>query len=141
MKDLTLIEKSFFLKKVEIFNDLDLDLLLAIADKLSQDLYDKGEKVFALSQVANRIYFIAKGKVKIADEMHNLITTLSIGDYFGDEGLFNYSPRAYEAECLQDSLILTLSRTHLLTIISESPSVAINLLHSYAKSLPCRLKK
>ncbi len=141
MKHLSLIEKAFFLKKTKLFEELDLDLLLAVADKISQDIYDKGEKVFLPNQVANRIYFIAQGSVKLVGPAKENLTSLKKGDFFGDESLFNEKPRAYGAICSEDSLILTISRSHLHTIISECPSVAIALLRSFATLLPCRQKQ
>lgn len=140
MKQLSLIEKAFFLKKTRIFSDLDLDLLLAIADKLSQDLYDKEEKIFSVNQVANRMYLIAQGRVKILDADGKELALLSTPDFFGDESLFNEKPRTYSAVCQTDSLILTLSRSNLMTIISECPSVATSLLQCYSQPLTCRQK-
>lgn len=136
----SLIEKAFFLKKLRLFNELDLEILLAIAEKLQEDDYDAEEKVFASGQVANRIYFIAQGKVQILDERMKTISELNAGDYFGDESLFNEQPRNYTALCKTDTLFLTLSRSHLLSIISECPSVAVSLLQSYSQQLPCRYK-
>ncbi len=37
MKQLSLIERAFFLKKVRLFSELDLDSLLAVAEKLHHD--------------------------------------------------------------------------------------------------------
>jgi len=136
----SLIEKAFFLKKVRIFHELDLELLLSIAEKLHEDDYDAGEKIFTPGQVANRIYFIAQGTVLISDEKMKPLAELSAGEYFGDESLFNEQSRSYIAVCKKDALFLTLSRSHLLSIISECPSVAVTLLQAYAQQLPCRHK-
>lgn len=136
----SLIEKAFFLKKVRLFSELDLEILLAIAEKLHEDDYDAGEKVFSSGQVANRIYLIVNGTVQITDERLKPYAELSATDYFGDESLFNEQPRAYAATCKTDTLFLTLSRSHLLSIISECPSVAVSLLQSYSQHLPCRYK-
>jgi CRP-like cAMP-binding protein len=136
----SLIEKAFFLKKVRIFNELDLELLLSIAEKLHEDDYDAGEKIFTPGQVANRVYFIVEGSVLISDEKLKPITELGIGDYFGDESLFNEQSRSYSALCKKDALFLTLSRSHLLSIISECPSIAVTLLQIYSQLLPCRYK-
>lgn len=136
----SLIEKAFFLKKLRLFSELDLEILLAIAEKLHEDDYDKEEKVFTPGQVANRIYFIAEGSVQIFDEHRKLLSELNAGDYFGDESLFNEQPRGYAAICKTDTLFLTLSRSHLLSIISECPSVAVTLLQSYSQQLACRHK-
>jgi CRP/FNR family transcriptional regulator, cyclic AMP receptor protein len=136
----SLIEKAFFLKKVRLFSDLELELLLAIAEKLHEDDYDAGEKIFIPGQVANRIYFIEEGTVQIADERLKPFAELGRGDYFGDESLFNEQPRCYAALAKTDSLFLTLSRSNLLSIISECPSVAVSLLQTYSHQIPCRHK-
>ena len=140
MKQLSLIERAFFLKKVRLFSELDLDSLLAIAEKLHHDDYDAGEKVFTPGQVANRIYVIAHGTVQILDDRARPLADLSSGDFFGDESLFNEQPRSYSVVCKTDSLFLTLSRSHLLSIISECPAVAVVLLQAYSQQLPCRHK-
>jgi CRP-like cAMP-binding protein len=134
----SLIEKAFFLKKTRLFSDLDLEILLAIAEKLHEDEYDKDEKVFTPGQVANRIYLIVSGTVQIFDAERRFLVELASGEYFGDESLFNEQPRGYMASCKTDTLFLTLSRSHLLSIISECPSVAVTLLQTYSQQLPCR---
>ena len=141
MKSLSLIEKTFFLKKVKLFSELDFEFLFALAEKLHDDDYDAAEKVFTEGQVANRIYFVASGTIQLFDERMRLISEITSTDFFGDESLFNDSPRAYSAICKTDALLLTLSRSHLLSIISECPSVAVSLLQLYANSLPCRFIK
>lgn len=134
----SLIEKAFFLKKMRLFYELDLEILLAIAEKLHEDDYEQDEKVFTPGQVANRIYFIAEGTVQIQSEQRKPICELHTGDYFGDESLFNEQPRNYAVLCKTETLFYTLSRSHLLSIISECPSVAVTLLQSYSQLLPCR---
>ena len=136
----SLIEKAFFLKKHRLFNELELELLLAIAEKLHEDDFDAEEKIFLSAQVANRIYFIEKGNVEIFDDKNRILATLSGGGYFGDESLFNEQPRSYSAICKTDTLLLSLSRSHLLSTISECPSIAIALLQVYSQQLPCRFK-
>jgi CRP-like cAMP-binding protein len=140
MKPLSLIEKAFFLKKVRPFSELDLDLLLAIAEKLHYDDYDANERVFSHGQAANRMYLIVRGRVEIQDEKFSPLYQIGNEDFFGDESLFNEQPRSYGAVCKADTELLTLSRSHLLSIISECPSVAVSLLQCYAQQLPCRAK-
>ncbi|MEM8629501.1 MAG: cyclic nucleotide-binding domain-containing protein [Chlamydiota bacterium] len=133
MKQLNLIETAFFLKKVDIFSDLDLDFLLSIADKVHQDEYDKGETVFTKGQVGNSLYLIAKGSVLSTKKTPQ--ETLQTGDFFGDEALFNEQPRSYTATCSSDAILLILSRSNLMSIISECPNVAVRLLKHYTEIL------
>ncbi len=141
MKELSLIEKSFFLKKQLLFDGLNLELLLAIADKMLQDDYDYDEKVFIKNQSANRMYFIVHGSVEIYDMEDTKPVILKKNQFFGEESLFSGEPRFYSATCITETVFLTLSRTNLMTIISECPSIAISFLESFSKNLPCRLLK
>jgi len=141
MKQYSLIEKAFFLKKNVLFSALDLDLLVAIADKMNQDIYDKNETVFAINQRAGRMFLIAKGSVVLLSRDNQPIADLNEQDFFGDESLFNSEPRSYQALCSENSLFLTITKPNIMSIISECPSVAIALLQHYAKTSSCRLKK
>lgn len=135
MKPFSLIEKAFFIKKTELFKDLDIDLLVAIADKMHQDIYDAKEKVFDYNQRASKMYFIGKGSVELFDRKKNLLCTLKKKAFFGDEALFHEKERECLALCKEPSLILTITKTHLLSIISECPTVAISFLEKYAKKI------
>lgn len=139
MKELTLIEKAFYLKKNVLFKELDLDLLLIIAEKMVQDVYDKKEKIFDEKQAANRMYFIYEGKVKIYKSNKSIY--LDANDFFAEESLFNDKPRDYSAICIEDTVFLTLSKTNVMTIISECPSIAISLLEIYTTLFPFRHQK
>lgn len=138
MKELSLIEKAFFLKKITLFDELDLDLLVAIADKMGQDIFDAKDKVFEIGGKASRIYFIVQGKVELLDAQGLPFKVLRATDFFADEALFASSSRKYQAVCLEETLFLTLSKTDLMTVISECPSIAVALLYEYANKTTCR---
>ena len=131
MTKLTLIDRAFFLKKIPLFAALDLELLLAIAEKLHMMSYEPQDQIFGIMEEANRMYFIVKGYVEIKNGENLTLATLQAEDFFGDESLFSEKPRAYRAVSKTESILLSLTRTHLLTTISECPSVAIGLLQAY----------
>ena len=133
MKELNLIERAFLMKKTAIFSDLDLDLIIAIADKVYQDLYKQGEQVFEKGQKAHRLYLIAKGEVDIFDNDQNHLARLKENDYFGEEALFNNRHRNYQVICCKETLFLTFSKALLLNIISECPQIAVALIEKSFK--------
>lgn len=140
MKKPSLIDKAFLLKKTPLFLTLDLDLLLTIADKLGVIELEANDQIFTDEDQAHRMFFVAKGGVELLDPQNNPIAKLEAGDFFGDEALFSEKPRTYQAKSLQESILLSLSRTNLLSIISECPQVAVGLLQVYATQFPCRIK-
>lgn len=132
MKHLNLIDRAFLLKKTQLFGSLDLDLLLTIADKVEQNPFEEGEEVFSVGQDANQMFVIIEGEISIENDRKQSLGLLKGGDFFGDESLFNDKNRDYNAKCKTPSLLLSLSRNHLLGIIAECPSVAIALLEAYS---------
>lgn len=141
MNTLTLIDKAFLLKQTPLFGMLDLDLLLVISDKLGTVEFDDDDIIFAAGESAQRMYFIVKGTVEIHSEEKHLLATLRAPDFFGDEALFSDQLRGYSAVSKSESLFLTLSKTNLLTIISECPQVAVGLLQAYTSFNKFRPRK
>lgn len=135
---LNLIDKAFLLKKTSLFGGLDLDLLLSIADKMEPISFRPTETIFQCDQEAYRMYLILSGHVAIADKNGAPLAELAPGDFFGDEAMFNEKKRTYAAACRTKVELLALSRSHLLTIIHECPSVALALLEAYTSHLNFR---
>ena len=138
MKQLTLLEKSLLLKKTAIFKNLDLDLLLPISDKMHLITVEEKEHIFHQNQDAHLMYLIVEGVVEARDQKGSTLGKLIEGDIFGDESIFSEEVRKYEAVCRTDVHLLTLSKTNLLTVISECPSVAVSLLQCYASVMVFR---
>lgn len=141
MNRFTLVDRAFFLKRTVLFTSLDLDLLLAIADKLTTVTFEENQPIFGLHEEAYRMYFIARGHVEIMDKENKKIATLDADDFFGDESLFSEMPRSYSAISKSESVLFALSRTNLLTIISECPSVATGFLQAYTSITPFRPRR
>lgn len=141
MTKLTLIDRALFLKRTPLFGTMDLDLLLAIADKVQVISYEGDQTIFRVGEEAYRMYFVASGAVEIRNEEAALLGLLHTGEFFGDESIFNEQPRAYEAVTQMDSILLAISKATLLNIISECPSVAVGLLQAYTSSTAFRPRK
>jgi CRP/FNR family cyclic AMP-dependent transcriptional regulator len=140
MHNLNLIDKAFLLKKSSLFHSLDLDLLLSIADKMETLHFRSFENVFQTDQEAYRMYLIISGQITAIDKTGTQLAELSTGDFFGDEAMFNEKKRTYATLCKTRVELLSLSRSHLISIIQECPSVALSLLESYTMNLLFRAR-
>jgi len=135
MKKPNIIDKAFFLKKGRLFSKLDLDLLLTIADRMEFHFFREEEKIFRYDQEAKNMYLITSGCVRIDDSKGECLARLEEGEFFGDESIFSGKNREYTATCESTVTVLSLTRNHILGIISECPSVGIALLESYTKEI------
>jgi CRP/FNR family transcriptional regulator, cyclic AMP receptor protein len=133
----TLVDRALFLKRTHLFGDLDLDVLLPISDILEELLFQPAETVFSEGQEARAIYLILSGLVTIHLGDGSLCQ-LGPGELFGDESIFNTRPREYKAVASEPTRLLSLSYSNLLTVLSECPSVALNLIEEYAASVQFR---
>ncbi len=136
-KNYTLIDKAFLLKKIPIFEAVDLDILLAIADKLVTLIYNPSDVVFFEEEMANRMYFIMEGAILITIGSER-VCMLEKGNFFGEESLFNNKPRTYKAEAVEKTILFSLSRSILFPSISEYPSIALGFLKEYASAVTFR---
>lgn len=137
MQRLTLIDKAFLLKRTPLFQTLNLDLLLAIAQQLGSIHFDPGEYVFHAGEEGSRLYFVLDGEVSLHTPSGER-AVLSVGDFFGEEAVLNATLRAYTAQATTHASLLTLSRIAFYAIISEYPDVALGLLRIYTARMPCR---
>lgn len=135
----TLVEKAFLLKKNSLFQSLDLDLLLILAEKAELITVQKESILFEPGQETNQMYLIIEGSVEISSNNQNL-AILFRNSAFGDESLFNQKPHAYRALCLENCSFLILSRNHILGIVEQSPSFALSLLEIYTKNIDYQKK-
>jgi len=136
-KPYTLIDKAFLLKQLSIFETVDLDILLAISDKLTTLVYEKPEVVFFEEEMANRMYFIMEGAVHITIGAE-FICRLEKRTFFGEESLFSNKPRAYKAEAVENTVLFSLNRSILFPAISENPSIALGFLQEYTACMKFR---
>ncbi|MBF5051232.1 Uncharacterized protein CLAVI_000873 [Candidatus Clavichlamydia salmonicola] len=137
----SIIEKAFLLKTIQIFSSLDLDLLLAIADKMEHSELKAGDIIFSKENQGSSLYIIAKGIVNIIDANDQIITSLSCSDFFGEETIFNDKVRTYSAVCNSAVTILSLQKNQLFNIIFECPSVAISIIECYADNCSFRTRR
>ncbi len=138
MKQLSMIDRAFFLKKTPLFSSLDVDLLLTIADKLESEIYKKGTKIFEIDQEAGRLYMLVEGSVLIKNRQQTPLAELRPPEVFGDEALLAGKKRGYDAYCETDVLLLTLSHSHLTALLEECPPISLYLLEAYASNIDFR---
>lgn len=132
MQKTGLIEKAFILKKTALFSGIDLDLLLSLADKATLGNFEAQELIFGARQEGSRLYVVAEGRIALFCQEDTLLTEVKPHDFFGDEALFNDRPRGYSATALENSLLLSVAKTHLFSFMNESPGALISLMQIWA---------
>ena len=83
-----LTDKILHLKNIEIFNDLSINELAAVAAVTEEAVFDEGEQVFKEGDRGDTLYLVLDGNVAVIKE-RNLekeieLDSIGSGDYFGE---------------------------------------------------------
>jgi CRP-like cAMP-binding protein len=129
---MALFEKTEFLKMVPVFSSLDDHALSEIAEITHEKFYEKGNFILHEGEEGNNFYLIVTGRVKIFLETKSgkgiILKVLTPGDFFGEMALLDGKPRSATVSALDDTKVLSISRSDFTTLLSRVPDIAIQLL-------------
>ena len=133
------------LSKVPAFAHLTFRELKEVALIVHRREYRAGEPVFYQGDPGLGMYIIQEGSVSIAlaDKEGNQkeLAVLSEGDFFGELGLLDESPRSASAVCKSDCLLIGFFRPDLFDLIDRKPALGIKIVLKLAEIVGERLRK
>jgi len=125
--------------KVPIFENLNDEELLEIVNKINHKEYSKGDVIFAEGNVANTLYFINEGKIKLykytKDGKEQILHILSEGDFFGELELIKPSKYGFNSKAIVDAKICTLTKDEMKDIMMGNPEISIKVLETIGERL------
>ena len=89
------------------------------------------------------MYFILDGELRVRIDVagrETVLTTLGVGEFFGDISLFDSGPRSADVVANQDSTVVKISAQALDTIAKEAPDLAATFLRAIGRTLTARIR-
>lgn len=113
-----MIDKIPFLQK-------EINLSITILQECFFHRYEKNEYIYRHNDIANELYFIYHGNIKLCDSEGNNFIILNQGSYFGEAELVsgNNQRRRYFAQAKGDCLIMIYRKCKLLTLLKDFPII------------------
>lgn len=128
-----------FLWNLDLFKLLPEKQLYEIAECFEVQHYRKNEIIFNEKQKAQHLYIVYSGMIKVyklsKGGKEHILHTLSSGKIFAEVPMFEGETYPAYSTALEVTVLLTLSRQHLLQLITKEPQVALNMLALQAKRL------
>ena len=124
-------DRVFFLNKIHLFGGLKEDQLTGIAVKLEERALPPDAVIFEHDAQPDGFYLVYKGKVKVTRRRQNgtdFLAFLSMGDYFGEEALFENRNRSATVTTMEDSIIFFLSRDEFEKLLTQYEKLRPNFL-------------
>ena len=120
---LTTIEKVLILKTVKIFTEVPDEILAEVASLLDEVELSPGETVFEKGDVANCLYIIVGGTVRVHDGGYT-IRHLGARDLFGELALLDAEPRSASITATDDTRLFRLDQDAFYELMADRIEVA-----------------
>ena len=130
-------EKKEIIKNHPAFKGLEIHALDFITERVKERTYLPHEIIINQGDVANAVYFIYKGLIKIyfINEEGKQIPVKTSGEkyFIGDLGVVDGGPVPATVEAIQETSVLILTSEDFRLIMNKYPTFSINILEFWAK--------
>jgi CRP/FNR family transcriptional regulator len=123
--------KVWYLKNNRLFADAAENRVADVAHIFRMRLLPRKTEIFERNDASRTIYLVKTGRVRIVritpDGKEITVAVLGPGDIFGEETLFDGTPRTSHAVCMDETLICQAKADDLLALMTHDPGLAINV--------------
>ena len=133
-------DKVIHLRKIQIFEGLNVSELAAIASVTEEKIYPEGETVIREGEQGDTMYMIVSGEVSVFKEHEGSnieLDRIKEGDYFGEMALFDEMVRSATIVTTKETRVLVLHKHEFREIVREYPQIALHI----CRVLSQRLRK
>lgn len=113
-------------------SNLDRDEIDKISEGIIRNNYKKGDFIFKTGEKAHKLYIVCSGKIKIyknlSDGREQILYIYSPGDFVGAFNLLKENEYKYNGEALEDTTIITLSKSKFNEIAIKNPEIILKIL-------------
>ncbi len=128
---IALTDKILYLRKIEIFSDLSINELAAIASVTEEVVYEELETVFHEGEKGDTLFLIVEGDVSVLKDLKGdnpfELDRIGAGDYFGEMALFGDDRRSATIQVRESARFLTLEKQEFQEIVREFPQIALHV--------------
>lgn len=132
-------ERLLLLKKTSTFAGVPSEDLRIVVAELREEALTAGERVFDIGDPSDRMYLVESGKIGISlsedPTRTEFVNTLGVGDCFGEMGLFDDLPRSATVHVIEDTVLLTMERDQLRSLIIGYPQLGLGLMRGLSQRL------
>lgn len=135
----TKIKTQDFLSKLALFNEMGLQELDRIASGTSEIHVQRGETLFQRGDICTGFHAVIYGQVKLAftsaQGSEKIVEIIGPGYSFGEALMFMDKPYIVAAQALNDTLLLHVAKSTVLTELERDPLFARKMLAGLSRRL------
>jgi CRP-like cAMP-binding protein len=134
-----------FLRTIPLFQELSPRDLWTVEQQVYVRGYQDGEAIFHEGDPSYGMHIVKSGAVKVLrqvpDDRPLLLSTLLPGDFLGEMGLIDESPRTATAVAQGPTETIAFFKPELMKLTQQNPDLGLKILFTVARTLSARLRK
>lgn len=131
--------RLYILSKLPFFRSLEKNQIVEINEKFIDRGYQPGVMIYSEGSVAERLYVMADGNVKLVQNTTNgrevLLNILTVGDFFGSLATPQFDVYQESAYAQSPVCVISIENLEFRKILQEYPQVALNVMDSIQERL------
>jgi ATP/ADP translocase len=138
---LSVPDRIVSLRGVEIFEDLSVSQLAAVASATEEVSFPPGETLHNPGDPVDKLYLVVRGEVSVTQQKQGgsgpveELTRFGPGQAFGIAALFEDEPFLTSAQATEETELLCLGRDDFEEIVKEHPEIALRMCRYLSKHL------
>jgi hypothetical protein len=131
------------LRRVKILAGMTDDQLARFAEFMEVEKAPQWSVIVKQGDHGNTMYLILEGELRVRINMmgkETILTTLGIGEFFGDISLLDHGPRSADVVANLDSVLLKISAEAFNNLAKAAPEIATPFLLAIGRTLTARIR-
>jgi len=131
------------LRRIKILADMEEKQLESFVQFMEVVAVRQFAEVFRRGDHGDAMYLVLEGELRarvIVDKKETTLSTMTVGDFFGEISLLDEGPRSADVIANSDSRLLKVSSAAFASVMREAPALAASFLYGLSKSIGARVR-
>jgi hypothetical protein len=131
------------LRRVKILGGMSEEQLQRFVEFMEIEKAPQWSVIVKQGDPGDTMYLILQGELRVRMNVmgkETILTTLGVGDFFGDISLFDQGPRSADVVANSDSLLLKISSSAFEELSKKAPELATPFLRNIGRTLSARIR-
>ena len=131
------------LRRIKILADMEEKQLESFVQFMEVVTVRQFAEVFRKGEHGDAMYLVLEGELRarvMVDKKETTLSTMRVGDFFGEISLLDAGPRSADVIANSDSRLLKMSSAAFAKVMGEAPALAASFLYGLSKSIGARVR-
>jgi len=131
------------LRRVKILGGMSDEQLEKFAGFMEVEKFPQWSVIVKQGDPGDTMYLILQGELRVRINVagrETILTTLGVGDFFGDISLFDQGPRSADVVANSDSILLKISAAAVEELSKKAPELATPFLRNIGRTMSARIR-